>query len=61
MSDDKLLTVAEVGDLLNMHSHSVRNLIKKGTLPALQIGGPRGTLRIRQSDVMGVLVAAATK
>lgn len=61
MHDDKLLTIAEVGDILNMHGTSVRNMIKRGTINALQIGGRGGTIRIRHSEVQRVLVAAAIK
>lgn len=37
--EDKILTVQEVADLLKVSAQLIRNLIKKGVLPGLRVGG----------------------
>jgi excisionase family DNA binding protein len=40
---DKLaLSIAETSEALNVHPNTVRELIKTGRLPAVQVGGRRG-------------------
>lgn len=59
MQDDRLLTVAEVCELVRVHPQSVRRWIKEDGLPAIQFGGRTG-YRIRLSDLEAFLAARAT-
>ena len=45
------LTVEEVAALLKISKETVRQWVRGGELPVLDLGGPRGGYRIRQSDL----------
>lgn len=53
---DRLLTVAEVADLLRVSNMTVYRLIKGGTLAAIRVGK---NYRIRQSDLDAYLAAGS--
>jgi excisionase family DNA binding protein len=63
MSDDPLLTVAQVADRLKISASAVRNLIRTKKLPAYALGGGtvRPLLRVRASAVEQMLQQAALK
>jgi excisionase family DNA binding protein len=56
MADQKILTVAQVADELQVTTQTIRNWIDSGVLPAAKIG--RG-FRIRREDVDAVLARAS--
>lgn len=58
LSDDPLLTVAEVARALRVSSMTIYREINDGELPALRIGG---TWRIRTSAVEHYLARAASR
>lgn len=47
--DDRLLTPHEVADRLNVTVKTVQSWCRRGRLPVVQIGGPRGKQRIPES------------
>lgn len=48
----KLLTVAQVGEVLGFTDQSVRNLIKRGKLPAYRIGSKKNaSLRVSEEQL----------
>lgn len=53
------LTVAQVAKRLGCCEHTARQLIKDGKLPAMRVGGRRGTLRVRPDDLAAYERAAA--
>lgn len=52
---DKMLTVADVCERLNVHEATVRRWIKAGTLPATRLAGT--VWRIREADVERLIEA----
>jgi excisionase family DNA binding protein len=54
----RLLTVAEVADLLRVSSMTVYRLIKAGDLPAVRIGK---SFRLREDDVDAFLAGRYTQ
>jgi len=56
MSEHDLLTVDEVADYLRIKSTTVRDLIKRGELPAARVGR---VYRIRRADVEKLLSTEA--
>ena len=55
-ADDRLLTLDEVAELLRADESTVRRMIQRGELRALQLGGLRGRpLRFRESDIQEAL------
>ncbi len=46
----KLLTIAEVAEAMKVSEKTVRRLIKRGDLPAFQLG-ERGQLRIDENEL----------
>ena len=56
MTDDSLLTVAEVAQLLKVNQQTVRNWIDAGSLPAIRLGR---VVRIKRIDLKTLLEAAS--
>lgn len=54
---DRMLTIADVADRLNVHHSLVRRLINNGALTAIKIGG---TYRVRPADLAAWEDTAAT-
>jgi excisionase family DNA binding protein len=52
---DSKLTANEVGELLGVHSRTVRRMAHAGVLQHLRVGTGRGILRFRASDVLKFL------
>lgn len=52
MSDDPLLTVTQVAELLNTSTATVRRWLGKGELPGMKL---RNQWRVRKSDAEGML------
>ena len=50
MPDQALYTVERVAEILGVHPETVRNWIKSGELPAIDLGGRAG-YRISQRDL----------
>jgi len=56
MDDDlQLLDTAGVASILGLKEISVTRRAKAGTLPYLRLGGPRGCIRFRRSDVLAYI------
>ncbi len=55
--DDRLLTVAEVAELLRLNPETVRRWLRQGRLPGTSLGSDRGGWRVRESDVQRLLAA----
>jgi excisionase family DNA binding protein len=51
-SEESLLTVAEVADLLRLNQQTVRNWIDAGSLPSIRVGR---RVRIKRSDLNRIL------
>lgn len=57
MGEKRFLTLADVGEVLNISSSQTYALVRSGELPAIQIGG-RGQWRV-ESSVLEDFIAAA--
>ncbi|MHA7275018.1 helix-turn-helix domain-containing protein [Arthrobacter sp. Hz1] len=57
MADKRFLTLADVGEVLNISSSQTYALVRSGELPAIQIGG-RGQWRV-ESQVLEEFIARA--
>lgn len=57
MGEKRFLTLADVGEVLNISSSQTYALVRSGELPAIQIGG-RGQWRV-ESRVLEEFIAAA--
>ena len=57
-NEDRLLTVAEVADLMRVSNMTVYRLIKSGSLGAIRVGK---NFRIRESDVGRYLADRAVR
>jgi predicted DNA-binding transcriptional regulator AlpA len=56
MSDDDLLTTAQVLDFLQIGRTKLWGLVRTGAISAFRIGdGPNGSLRYRRTDIMNWL------
>jgi excisionase family DNA binding protein len=55
MKIQKRLSIREVAELLNMSVDSVRTRLEKRQLAFHRIGGPRGRIRIAESDLEAFL------
>jgi predicted DNA-binding transcriptional regulator AlpA len=56
MSDDGLLTTAQVLDFLQIGRTKLWGLVRTGAISAFRIGdGPSGSLRYRRTDIMNWL------
>jgi predicted DNA-binding transcriptional regulator AlpA len=56
MSDDGLLTTAQVLDFLQIGRTKLWGLVRTGAISAFRIGdGPNGSLRYRRTDIMNWL------
>jgi excisionase family DNA binding protein len=53
----RMLTLAQVQEILNVKSSLVYSLVRSGELPAGQFGG-RGIWRVRESDLVAYIDAA---
>ena len=53
--DDDLLTVREVVDLLKLSERTIRAWIADRRLPAVQLGGPNGPVRVSRAAVADLL------
>jgi len=47
----RLLTIDEVARLLGLTPRSVRNKIRRGQIPALQLGGKRNAIRVDEGEL----------
>ncbi len=54
MTEERLLTVAEIADLLQVDEQTVRRWIRQGRLPAHNFGGKAG-YRIQRKDLQAFL------
>ena len=54
MVDERMLTVAEIVDMLKVHEQTVRRWIKAGELRAIILGRKSG-YRVRESDLRAFL------
>ena len=59
MTDERMLTVAEIVELLQVHEQTVRRWIKSGELRAIILGRKSG-YRVRESDLRAFLEARET-
>lgn len=57
MAEKRFLTLADVGEVLNISSSQTYALVRSGELPAIQIGG-RGQWRV-ESQVLEEFIARA--
>ncbi|MBP2215931.1 helix-turn-helix domain-containing protein [Arthrobacter sp. CAN_C5] len=57
MAEKRFLTLADVGEVLNISSSQTYALVRSGDLPAIQIGG-RGQWRV-ESQVLEEFIARA--
>lgn len=57
MSEKRFLTLADVGEVLNISSSQTYALVRSGELPAIQIGG-RGQWRV-ESRILEEFIADA--
>lgn len=57
MAEKRFLTLADVGEVLNISSSQTYALVRSGELPAIQIGG-RGQWRV-ESQVLEEFIAQA--
>ncbi|WP_026553437.1 helix-turn-helix domain-containing protein [Arthrobacter sp. H20] len=57
MAEKRFLTLADVGEVLNISSSQTYALVRSGELPAIQIGG-RGQWRV-ESHVLEEFIARA--
>ncbi len=55
----KMLTVAEVAELLQVHSTTIRRWEKAGALRSYRIG-PKGNLRFKSEDIGSFIECAGT-
>ena len=56
MSDDDLLTTAQVLDFLQIGRTKLWGLVRSGAISAFRIGdGPNGSLRYRRADIVNWL------
>ena len=56
MSDDDLLTTAQVLDFLQIGRTKLWSLVRSGAISAFRIGdGPNGSLRYRRTDIVNWL------
>jgi excisionase family DNA binding protein len=55
MEDVRYYTVRQVSQRLQVSEQTVRNWIRKGTLPGVKIGADRAGWRVRESDVDALL------
>jgi len=46
-----LLTVAETAELMQVSEKTVRRLIARGELPAVQLGGPGSAIRVPRDEL----------
>jgi excisionase family DNA binding protein len=58
MSDERLLTVQDVADRLQVSIFYVRELLKDGRLRGLRIGGPRAGWRVTEEDLRAFIARA---
>jgi len=47
----RLLTIDEVAERLGLSRRTVERKIKRGELPALQLGGPRTAIRVDEREL----------
>lgn len=57
MADKRFLTLADVGEILNISSSQTYALVRSGELPAIQVGG-RGQWRV-ETRVLEEYIAGA--
>ena len=55
MTDERLLTVKQVAEILTVHPETVRLWIRQGKLRGFAIGGTKSGLRISESDLAGFI------
>ena len=53
--ENKLLTVGQVADWLNISKSSVYQMVEAGKLPVIRLGLAKGSLRFEQSDILEFL------
>jgi excisionase family DNA binding protein len=51
MSDDQLMTVAEVAGMLRLNEQTIRRWLREGRLPGIYLGSRTAGWRVRRSDV----------
>jgi len=51
VSDRRLLTIDEVARRLGLTPRSVRDKIRRGVIPALQLGGKRNAIRVDEGEL----------
>ncbi len=52
---EPLLTVKETAEYLRMHEETVRREIKRGTIRVIFVGPKRGSVRIKESEILQYL------
>ncbi len=58
MEDDlQLLDTKGVANLLGLKEISITRRAKSGALPYLRLGGPRGCIRFRRSDILAYIAS----
>lgn len=55
ISEHQFMTPQEVAKLLRVTDMTVRNLIKSKKIKAIQMGGPKGSIRIPTSEIEKLL------
>ncbi len=53
----QLLTIKEVASILGLHAASVRTKIRRGELPAVQLGGAGSAIRVDRRELDGWIYA----
>jgi excisionase family DNA binding protein len=51
MSEERLLTVKEVADVLRVNQETVRRWLRQGRIKGTMMGGDRGGYRISEAEV----------
>lgn len=55
---DRLLTVAEVAQVLRLNPETVRRWLRQGRLHGISLGSDRGGWRVRESDLQRLVEGA---
>jgi excisionase family DNA binding protein len=61
LEHQRLLTVGETADRLNVSPVTVRRLIRRGDLPAVQLAGKGSTVRVAEAELNQWLYANPEK
>jgi excisionase family DNA binding protein len=54
MAEEKMFTVKQVADVLQLHPETVRRWLRDGKIKGVLMGGDRGGYRVAESEVARV-------